>query len=79
MERVLVTGIEPFDGDKVNPSWQVAQALAGERIAGAEVVVRQLACVLGLSNQQLDCRHRRAAAQSRDLPGAGRRARRNFR
>jgi pyroglutamyl-peptidase len=53
MERVLVTGIEPFDGDKVNPSWQVAQALAGERIAGAEVVVRQLACVLGLSNQQL--------------------------
>ncbi|MGN7972902.1 pyroglutamyl-peptidase I [Serratia sp. 22264] len=53
MERVLVTGIEPFDGDDVNPSWQVAQALAGEHIAGAEIVVRELACVLGLSNQQL--------------------------
>jgi pyroglutamyl-peptidase len=53
MERVLVTGIEPFDGDLINPSWQVAQALAGEMIAGAEVVVCQLACVLGLSNQQL--------------------------
>ncbi|MDT3249849.1 pyroglutamyl-peptidase I [Serratia sp. root2] len=53
MERVLVTGIEPFDGDDVNPSWQVAQALAGEHIAGAEIVARELACVLGLSNQQL--------------------------
>lgn len=53
MDRVLVTGIEPFDGDAMNPSWQIAQALAGEQIAGAEVVVRQLACVLGLSNQQL--------------------------
>lgn len=53
MDRVLVTGIEPFDGDAINPSWQIAQALAGEQIAGAEVVARELACVLGLSNQQL--------------------------
>ena len=53
MNKVLVTGIEPFDGDAVNPSWQVAQALAGEHIAGAEIAVLELPCVLGVANQQL--------------------------
>jgi len=53
MNKVLVTGIEPFDGDTVNPSWQVAQALAGERSGGAEIVVRELPCVLGEANQRL--------------------------
>ncbi len=53
MNKVLITGIEPFDGDAVNPSWQVAQALAGERIAGAEIAVLELPCVLGVANQQL--------------------------
>lgn len=47
MNKVLVTGIEPFDGDAVNPSRQVAQALAGEQIAGAEIAVLELPCVLG--------------------------------
>lgn len=53
MNKVLITGIEPFEGDAVNPSWQVAQALAGERIAGAEIAVLELPCVLGVANQQL--------------------------
>ncbi len=53
MNKVLITGIEPFDGDAVNPSWQIAQALAGEHIAGAEIVVLELPCVLGVANQQL--------------------------
>lgn len=53
MNKVLVTGIEPFDGDAVNPSWQVAQALAGEQIAGAEIAVLELPCVLGRANLQL--------------------------
>jgi len=53
MEKVLVTGIEPFDGDTVNPSWQIAQALAGERIGGAEVVALELPCVLGVANERL--------------------------
>ena len=53
MNKVLVTGIEPFDGDAVNPSWQVAQALAGEQIAGAEIAVLELPCVLGQANLQL--------------------------
>lgn len=53
MNKVLITGIEPFDGDAVNPSWQIAQALAGEHIAGAEIAALELPCVLGEANQQL--------------------------
>lgn len=44
---VLLTGFEPFGGEPVNPSWQVAQALHGELIAGAPVVALQLPCVFG--------------------------------
>jgi len=40
--RVLLTGFEPFDGADLNPSWEVARALDGELIAGAQVVARQL-------------------------------------
>ncbi len=29
MTRVLLTGFEPFDGDVLNPSWEVARALDG--------------------------------------------------
>ena len=35
--RVLVTGFEPFGGESVNPSWEVARALHGAQIAGAQV------------------------------------------
>ncbi len=35
--RILLTGFEPFDGESVNPSWQVARSLQGETIAGARV------------------------------------------
>ena len=40
----LLTGFEPFDGDAVNPSWQIAQALHGQRLHGARVVAEQLPC-----------------------------------
>lgn len=42
--RCLVTGFEPFDGDTVNPSWQIAQALHGTRVQGAAVHAEQLPC-----------------------------------
>lgn len=42
---VLVTGFEPFDGDALNPSWEVARALDGQRLGGAAVVARRLPCV----------------------------------
>lgn len=47
-ERVaLLTGFEPFGGETVNPSWLIAQALHGQRIAGARVQALQLPCVFG--------------------------------
>lgn len=46
---ILVTGFEPFDGDPLNPSWQIAQALHGEQLAGARVVGVQLPCTFATS------------------------------
>jgi pyroglutamyl-peptidase len=37
LHRILVTGFEPFGGSKHNPSEQVAKALDGEKIGGAEI------------------------------------------
>ncbi len=46
-ERLLLTGFEPFGGDTVNPSWEVARALDGELVDSARVVAVQLPCVFG--------------------------------
>jgi pyroglutamyl-peptidase len=35
--RILLTGFEPFDGESINPSWEVVQALHGQCIAGHRV------------------------------------------
>ena len=37
MAGVLLTGFEPFDGETVNPSWEVVQQLDGTMIAGQPV------------------------------------------
>ena len=42
MSVILVTGFEPFDGASVNPSAEVAKALDGRRLGGAEVRVAVL-------------------------------------
>ena len=52
--RILLTGFEPFGGESVNPSWQVAQALDGDEIAGARVMAVQLPCVFGRALPALD-------------------------
>lgn len=44
---LLLTGFEPFDGEPVNASWQVAQAVHGRRIGGARVVAVRLPCAFG--------------------------------
>jgi pyroglutamyl-peptidase len=44
---VLVTGFEPFGGDAVNPSADVAQALHGRAIDGVPVMGAVLPCVFG--------------------------------
>ena len=46
---ILLTGFEPFDGDAVNPSWLVAQALHGQLIDGERVQAQCLPCVFGQS------------------------------
>ena len=45
--KILLTGFEPFGGDTVNPSWEIARALHGTTVAGAQVVACQLPCVFG--------------------------------
>ncbi|MHA7683530.1 pyroglutamyl-peptidase I [Cupriavidus sp. PET2-C1] len=50
MAKILLTGIEPFDGETINPSWEAARALDGESIDGASIVARQLPCVIGKVN-----------------------------
>ncbi|HRE82870.1 MAG TPA: pyroglutamyl-peptidase I [Opitutaceae bacterium] len=50
---VLVTGFEPFDGESINPSERVAQAVAGRTVAGARVSGDVLPCVFGKSADRL--------------------------
>jgi len=44
---LLLTGFEPFGGEPVNPSWQVALALHDQVIAGARVQALCLPCSFG--------------------------------
>lgn len=53
MQTVLVTGIEPFDGETLNPSWESARAVDGRVVGGARVVARQLPCVIAKVRQAL--------------------------
>ena len=50
---ILLTGFDPFGGDTVNPSWQVAQALHGQRLGGHRVVSAQLPTAFGQSLHRL--------------------------
>jgi pyroglutamyl-peptidase len=70
---VLVTGFEPFGGEAINPSWEVARALDGRRIAGVGVVGVQLPCVFARSLPALQAalrRHRPAAVLALGLAGS---------
>jgi pyroglutamyl-peptidase len=46
---LLVTGFEPFGGERINPSAEVAQALHGRAIDGVPVLGIVLPCVFGRS------------------------------
>lgn len=45
--NILLTGFEPFSGEAINPSWEVARALQGQVIAGAVVQTRCLPTAFG--------------------------------
>ncbi|MFK0121418.1 pyroglutamyl-peptidase I [Streptomyces sp. NPDC090994] len=47
MTRVLITGFAPFDGERVNPSWQAASLVAAEPPAGLTVTATELPCAFG--------------------------------
>ncbi len=47
MRTVLLTGFEPFGGEKINPSWEAARALDDTRIGGGRVHARLLPCRFG--------------------------------
>lgn len=52
--KILLTGFEPFGGETVNPSWQVAQALDGQRVGSADIVAVQLPTVFGEALKAMD-------------------------
>jgi pyroglutamyl-peptidase I len=61
IERILMTGFEPFGGEAVNPSWEVARALHGQSRGGAQITAVQLPCVFAqslLALRQAIRRHR---------------------
>jgi pyroglutamyl-peptidase len=51
--RILLTGFEPFGGEHVNPSWQIAERLHDERLGDAQVHALCLPTEFGASLQAL--------------------------
>jgi pyroglutamyl-peptidase len=62
--RVLLIGFEPFGGQSLNPSWEVARALHGLQIQGAQVTAVQLPCVFA---KALPALHQTLAQHSPDI------------
>ena len=53
MKTVLLTGFEPFGGETLNPSLEIARQLNGHVIARHRVIGRILPCVFGAANAEL--------------------------
>ena len=43
--KILLTGYEPFGGEKINPSWEAVKQLDGKVINGVEVVAEEMPVV----------------------------------
>lgn len=52
-QKVLLTGFEPFGGEAINPSGEIARQLHGTVIAGHRVVGALLPCVFGAAITEL--------------------------
>lgn len=57
---LLLTGFEPFGGDAVNSSWELAQAFQGERVGEFTVETACLPCRFDSSLRSLDAALRRS-------------------
>lgn len=53
MKPILLTGFEPFGGESINPSEEIARALNGRTVAGHPVVGALLPCVFGAAIKEL--------------------------
>ncbi|RSO08455.1 pyroglutamyl-peptidase I [Streptomyces sp. WAC 06783] len=51
--RVLLTGFEPFDGERTNPSWEAVRDAAATPPDGLEMTAVELPCVFGRSRTAL--------------------------
>ena len=60
--KILVTGFEPFDGGKINPSWEAVSALKAPE--GTELLKLQLPVVYGKAAAILK------ETMKKELPGA---------
>lgn len=50
---ILLTGFDPFGGETINPSWELARALSGERLEDARLHALRLPCVFGQASDVL--------------------------
>lgn len=53
LKTILITGFEPFGGEALNPSQEIAWQLNGRVIGGHRVIGRILPCVFGAANREL--------------------------
>lgn len=53
MRTVLLTGFEPFGGESINPSGEIARQLHGTVVGGHQVVGALLPCVFGAAIREL--------------------------
>jgi pyroglutamyl-peptidase len=52
--KILLTGFEPFGGESINPSWEIARDLDGRQISGHAIHSRLLPCIFGASLARLE-------------------------
>lgn len=52
MKKILVTGFEPFGGEKINPAWEAVKALP-QSIGGAQVIKLQVPVEFGTGAQEV--------------------------
>ena len=60
--RLLLTGFEPFGGEIVNPSWEVARAIEGQPPAGVDLRTLELPVRGGIALERLVPAFERGAA-----------------
>lgn len=53
MEKILLTGFEPFDGETINPSWELVKTFDKKIIGNYEIIAREIPTVFYESSKLL--------------------------